>query len=219
MTRLTLAALSSVALLCTASAFADPIYPYPGKPITDSTITASNTGALIGTYLGGNTLGQDSIRLTDLTTGVTYGYAFVQATATPGEVYSLGNVTAGDTLAFQIQNNILSDPSGYYLTSGGPPNPIMSSDAQISTDGVSHTWVTPDGSGGLYVDFEDLPHIMDPNYPGFFYTDSDYNDVRLDLSTVGGDSVAPTPEPSTFLLLGTGLLGVAGAVRRRVRGI
>ena len=219
MTRFTLAALPSVALICTASAFADPIYPYPGKPITSTTIIAASTASLIGTYLGGNTLGQDSIRLTDLTTGITYGYNFVQASATPGEVYSLGNVNAGDALAFQIQNNILSNPSGYYLTSGGPPNPIMSSDAQISTDGVSHTWVTPDGNGGLYVDFEDLPHIIDHNYPGFYYTDSDYNDVRIDLGTVAGDSVAPTPEPGTFLLLGTGLLGVAGAVRRRVREV
>ena len=190
--------------------------PYPGQPILNTTIVASSSGALIGTYLGGNTLGEDSIRLTDLTSGTTFGYVFVQATATPGEVYSLGNVHAGDTLAFQIENNALSDPNGYYLMSGGPPNPIMSSDAQISTDEVSHTWVTSDGSGGLYVDFEDLPHIMDHNYPGYYYTDSDYNDVRLDVSTVGGDSVAPTPEPGTFILLGTGILGAAGAARRRL---
>ena len=53
--------------------------------------------------------------------------------------------------------------------------------------------------------------------PGFFYTDSDYNDVRLDLSNVAGSSVLPavTPEPGTFVLLGTGLAGGFATVRRR----
>jgi hypothetical protein len=36
---------------------------------------------------------------------------------------------------------------------------------------------------------------------------------NVDVSTPG--SVAATPEPSSFLLLGTGLLSVAGTLRRR----
>ncbi len=57
-----------------------------------------------------------------------------------------------------------------------------------------------------------LPGSYDANFQFRTYSEYDGTLTISDLSTV-------TPEPSTFALLGTGLIGIAGVLRQKTRGL
>lgn len=48
-----------------------------------------------------------------------------------------------------------------------------------------------------------------------FFRDEDAFTATIPISFEVGSTVSPVPEPSTLLLIGTGLLGAAGAIRKR----
>lgn len=85
---------------------------------------------------------------------------------------------------------------GYYLTSGMGET--------FTTVGNGGQFALFDGlNGALWIGVEDLP--IDG------VSDGDYNDMIMRSTPV------PVPEPSSLLLLGTGLVGLGAAVRRRLR--
>jgi hypothetical protein len=199
-------------LLLAAAPFtkADPIpYQNPGTIAPTPTLTATATGNITGYFFSYSAADNDAIELVDLTPGHQFTSAPLldNMTSTPGVTsVNFGSVHAGDQLAFVLVNNTIGQN--------------FSSDPTLSSDGINHAYVTPflgatdpagDPAGipaGVYVGMEDLPLQS---------SDLDYNDdtfVFTDVTAVVPPAV--TPEPSSFILLGSGLFAAAGMIRRRM---
>lgn len=206
--RLSLLALVSIFAAGVTALHADSFAPYgsPGNPIQSSTNTifTGATGTGINAYFYSvSAADTDTISIFDATTGTFLAptNAFNnQSPSTPGTmvIFSSPTLHNGDTLVFDLFNTSFAGD-------------IFSSNTATSPDGDSHAYVTSfngtigafDNIAGTYVGMEDLPNGQ---------SDWDYNDDTFVFTNV---AATPTPEPSTFILLGTGLLGAADALRRR----
>lgn len=209
--------LSSAILAGTVSAKADAIpYASVGAIAPTNVFTATSTGNVTGSFIrggalsGGGELFTDSIRLVDLTSGYTSPWLFNSQTTLAGASVNFGPVAANDVLIFDIQVQDLTNA----LT-------IFSSGPSRSADGVNHAYLTSFSGGvlngvdlpaGLYAGFEDTDVRTNDNLGNL-----DYRDITAVFQNVTQTpSPAVTPEPASFVLLGTGALGAAGALRSRL---
>lgn len=200
--RYQLAALATILALGSAAALhADPI-PYANPGTVAPTVVTYATGTTINAYYYSTSAADyDTISIYDLSNGTYFSpqNALPNQSSFPGQEQTFVNNSASvdDQIVFELYNSSVGE--------------TFASDPSLSSDGINHAYVTsfsgtiPGSSvtvAGTYVGMEDLP---------LQGSDLDYNDDTFVFTGV----TAPTPEPGSFILLGTGLLGAAGALRRR----
>lgn len=205
--RFQIVVLASLLAAGSSPLFADSFTPYQtvGSVAPASVVTFAGGNGITAYFYSASAGDTDTVSIYDENT-----HSFLspkgafnnQAPTTVGETvtFTSSKLKAGDVLAFELQNTSYAGD-------------VFASDPSLSTDGVNHAYMTafsgsiPDIAGtitGTYVGMEDLPVNV---------SDLDYNDDTFVFTNVAPP--AATPEPSTFFLLGSGLIGAAGTLRRR----